>query len=62
MNGEVTLPLDGQREIIRHIIGLAARLEEQGDPYLRAQYMHLKERAEALHSVLETGEDALLPG
>jgi hypothetical protein len=62
MNRKAALSLDDQRKLVIEIVRLAEKLEELGDPYLRAQYMHLKERASALHSVLETEEGALLPG
>jgi len=61
MNSGINLSLDSQRKLVLEIVRLAERLEEAGDPYLRAQYMHLKERASALRSVLETEEGALLP-
>ena len=61
MNRESELSLEAQRELMLEIIRVARRLEAEGDLYLQAQYMHLKERAEALYSVLELEEGALLP-
>jgi hypothetical protein len=61
MSDEPGLSLEAQRDLVRKIVQLAGKLEDGGDPYMRAQYMHLKERAEALYSVLELEEGALSP-
>jgi hypothetical protein len=53
------LSLEEQRASVQEIIAIAARLEANGDPYLEAQYMHLKERAEALRSILEVEAEVL---
>lgn len=59
MNRQNMLSLEEQCASVQEIIAIAARLEANGDPYLEAQYMHLKERAEALRSILEVEAEVL---
>lgn len=50
---EQALSLKEQEKLVAEIVRMAKQLEGNGDPFLFGQYMHLRERAECLASILE---------
>lgn len=49
-----------ERRLVARLVEIARELEAGGDGFLAGHYMHLRERAQAVGAILETGAESVI--